>query len=395
LLNAAQPWRQVRCWLRDLSEEANAGLRDGTLPPVVGLDRVWITADGRAVLLEFPAPGAPPVESLPLQGPSDIQRFLTGIADAALSPVRPLYAAQLVNTLRERRLEDPALIAGNIRAAMAEAAAVSPLRRVFSVALWPLISLVLAFILGAVVAHESRWFDRVWAEHYPELPSLRRAKDLRFEGVSDAMERDSGDLSRALNTHIAGYFGKVVEDDAFWNRAEVQALFWPAPGKTRRELRKLIKSQGTVSAEALLEADRKLASVFAEWKTYDRNAARQIAYIFFVGGISLGVLVSLVWTLCTGTPLGMRVCGLSLVRWKDGRLASRLHAALRLFISWLPAHIALLLLGLAGAMDAGAALMALALGAILTIFAVSLLVAVRRPERGLADQLCGTAIVPR
>ena len=47
----------MRYWLLDLAEELNAALNDGSLPPVPALDRVWITAEGRAILLDFPAPG--------------------------------------------------------------------------------------------------------------------------------------------------------------------------------------------------------------------------------------------------------------------------------------------------------------------------------------------------
>ena len=50
-----QPWRVVRYWLKDLIEEANDGAQTDA---GLALDRVWIAADGRALLLDFPAPGA-------------------------------------------------------------------------------------------------------------------------------------------------------------------------------------------------------------------------------------------------------------------------------------------------------------------------------------------------
>lgn len=53
-----QPWRSVRYWLMDLAEELAAGLKDGPVPAALALDRVWITAGGRAKLLDFAAPGA-------------------------------------------------------------------------------------------------------------------------------------------------------------------------------------------------------------------------------------------------------------------------------------------------------------------------------------------------
>ena len=51
-----QSWGRVRQWLLDLAEELEAALEDSTMPEVLTLDRIWITADGRAKLLDFAAP---------------------------------------------------------------------------------------------------------------------------------------------------------------------------------------------------------------------------------------------------------------------------------------------------------------------------------------------------
>jgi hypothetical protein len=94
-----------------------------------------------------------------------------------------------------------------------------------------------------------------------------------------------------------------------------------------------------------------------------------VSYIFFVGALEFGVLISVIWTLCTGTPLGLRVWGLSLVRWKNGRAAGRLRAVIRLAVAWIPAFTTLTLLGLAPALDAGTAVTAFLLGLNLVVFA--------------------------
>jgi hypothetical protein len=57
LIGARQPWSTLRSWLLDLAEELSAYLTQSTMPLVLALDRVWITDDGRAKLLDFPAPG--------------------------------------------------------------------------------------------------------------------------------------------------------------------------------------------------------------------------------------------------------------------------------------------------------------------------------------------------
>ena len=93
LIQDRQPWSRVRFWLYDLAREIGAAEKDGTLPPVLELDRVWITGDGRAKLLDFPAPGlamASPKQAVaapaasPLPETERIQCFLGEVAVAAL-----------------------------------------------------------------------------------------------------------------------------------------------------------------------------------------------------------------------------------------------------------------------------------------------------------------------
>jgi hypothetical protein len=50
-------WSEARSWLVDLARELEAASREGTLP-ALGLDRLWLRADRRLVLLDFPVRGA-------------------------------------------------------------------------------------------------------------------------------------------------------------------------------------------------------------------------------------------------------------------------------------------------------------------------------------------------
>jgi serine/threonine protein kinase len=61
LCSKPQEWASVRGWLLDLAQELSASLHDGSVPQVLALDRVWITFDGRAILLDFPPP--PPADN--------------------------------------------------------------------------------------------------------------------------------------------------------------------------------------------------------------------------------------------------------------------------------------------------------------------------------------------
>jgi hypothetical protein len=60
-----QPWSQVRFWIHDLANEIAAAEKDGTLPSELSLDRVWITGEGRAKLLDFTAPRLESVRACP------------------------------------------------------------------------------------------------------------------------------------------------------------------------------------------------------------------------------------------------------------------------------------------------------------------------------------------
>ena len=91
LIGSPQPWREVRYWLYDLAAEISAAERDGTLPELA-LGRIWITGEGRAKLLDFPAPGlaspinhpTPAVNSAAPPPPVPGYAFLSAVAAAGL-----------------------------------------------------------------------------------------------------------------------------------------------------------------------------------------------------------------------------------------------------------------------------------------------------------------------
>src|ERR1039458_5368783 len=72
---------EVRYWLHDLAVEISAAEKDGTLPELA-LDRIWITGEGRAKLLDFPARGLTPSNQITLQPCSS---FLSAVAAMALT----------------------------------------------------------------------------------------------------------------------------------------------------------------------------------------------------------------------------------------------------------------------------------------------------------------------
>jgi uncharacterized RDD family membrane protein YckC len=106
-------WREARPILEQLSEELAAACRDGTLPPCLTLDQVWVQPNGRTQLLDTPLGSPVPVEP---GGPTDQARalsFLRQVAALALegrprpaelppAPVRavvPTHAREVLDRL--------------------------------------------------------------------------------------------------------------------------------------------------------------------------------------------------------------------------------------------------------------------------------------------------------
>jgi serine/threonine protein kinase len=57
------PWYELFQWMADLATELTAANSDGTQPSNPCIEQIWINADGRAKLLDFPAPGIKPPAS--------------------------------------------------------------------------------------------------------------------------------------------------------------------------------------------------------------------------------------------------------------------------------------------------------------------------------------------
>ena len=101
LSQSRRPWRQVRFWLYDfLALEIAAATKDGTLPATLALDRVWITGEGRAKLLDFPAPGLAGAGMENGGAGQSGGGFLLKVATAALMGTSPATLALRCRSLR-------------------------------------------------------------------------------------------------------------------------------------------------------------------------------------------------------------------------------------------------------------------------------------------------------
>ena len=141
------PWSNLRHWLHDLASELWAATGDKTLPAELSLDHVWITAQGRAVLLDEPWPDVKTgAERIPVGDLTGQQRFLSTIAACAESTGLPLHARGVLQNLAHAKFEKLSFLAGTLRGLLDKPAQVSKGIRTGSIFMMPLYFCTLSFV---------------------------------------------------------------------------------------------------------------------------------------------------------------------------------------------------------------------------------------------------------
>ena len=416
LIARPQPWRSVRYWLMDLAEELAAGLKDGFAPAVLALDRVWITAGGRAKLLDFPAPGtsgAPAASQKPASAAAGFEAaraFLNQVAVAALegrivdadaargktpaAPV-PLHARKFLTALPTFEGVEP-LMSG-LKPLLQKVSSVTRRRRFGLVVACAALPILMGgtMLVGQCVM-------RNWMESQPDIMPLQMCM---FHLT--AMEKQTGgtDLAKkvqAMEVYIAGRFGKAISDPAIWSSPVAVAITPDMRERARQIVAKYPNPSEKEIAEALAlvqpfvgELDR-VASSMGESNL--SMAAMQAGFGMMMP-LALG---SLFCALVFRSGLAMLIFGVVAVK-RDGSRAGRLRVFWRALVTWSP-----ILFGLVGFVALGLWLFAdpdsaegftfvmgiaseMAIGLVAVLAVVSALL----PERGLQDRLAGTWLVPR
>ncbi|MCF7732611.1 MAG: protein kinase [Akkermansiaceae bacterium] len=372
LTNGSQAWEAVRFWLLDLAEELAVAEGEGTTPMPLGLDRVWITADGHAKLLDFPAPGAT-TDGATYDSPAT---FLQAIADATVrssKPPVPLHARELLAPAQPTSLES---LLEALRLGISRPARISRRRRLFitlGVSAFPLIAL---FFAGVFMAVQQRV-----KQHNPDLLELSSAT-MMIQYSTKGGDRED------LRRYVAHRFRKLVEDPATWSHWESNLIIDPH----RQQLaKKALADYPSLTADEIVAADKAGQSAMKNKAGDLTNLPPFVPLlIFFVIFITYAAIPSLLMALIIRRGLILTMCGAVVVT-ANGRRASRLRALWRCLISWLPFLLGVALVAVLvpqlGAMAATAVLVAVIL--ILTI--LSLL----RRDRSLQDRLAGTWLVPK
>jgi hypothetical protein len=401
-----QPWDQVRFWLHDLASEIGAAEKDGSLPAVLELDRVWITGDGRGKLLDFPAPGlASGIRSKsstiqrgnaalpPLPPNRRAPHFLGELAVAALAgapreasesadavTVRmPLHARDFLNQLPQ--LPDAAAVISALKPLLHRVAVVSRLRRAAVVAgcmAFPLFA-CLSMMFGMTLVQK-------WNRQYPGLMELSTL--LHQRSASHRFGRQGrGPSDPQFAVFIATHYRSVVTNDAVWSGPFALSMI---KGDARRFAEQSVAERTTATDQEIAEADAAL-------KPYAKQAAFPSFFnqpgilLFLAAGVAVIYVVvpALLAALLFRGGLILRIANVAFVR-RDGAKASRVRVFWRALVAWSPVALAIFLYAIFTRTHP-------VLGAWLVYAVVCglAIVSVALPSRGLPDRLAGTWPVPR
>jgi eukaryotic-like serine/threonine-protein kinase len=413
LASQRQPWSQVRFWLFDLAAEISAAEKDGTLPAVLTLDRVWITADGRAKLLDFPAPGVAPTPRPPQIGDSPdrpplcdwrpkADSFLGQVACAALegrteaatrtapdTPRVPLpfHARSFFERLSV--FPDAGAIVAALQPLLAQPAAVSRLRRL------GVIGGCLAFPAVATVGMLVGFsFMNTFERRQPELARLsellQQRQGVRMMARMSRDKRDPAPTERALAIYIAGHFRQAITNTDQWTSLFAVSMI---NGESRRFAEESLAKHPNPTDQEISEATQVLKPYLETSRAQKTGFLREPWFLPIVGGVCLVIYVAVPAVLAALLFRGgllLRIFGLAVAR-TDGRRASRLRVFWRSLIAWSPVLLApvliAVLVSVLGPYGGGALVVALVAGLVGWSLAL--------PGRGLQDRLAGTWLVPR
>jgi uncharacterized RDD family membrane protein YckC len=145
------PWSILRQWLHDLATEmwaaSGEATGDETLPAELSLDHVWITDQGRAVLLDAAWPKVElPEESFPVDGIANQQRFLNAIARHVDSTSLPLHARPVLRNLADGKFEKLSFLTGVLQGLLDKPAEVNGGIRAGSMFMLPFYVWVMVFV---------------------------------------------------------------------------------------------------------------------------------------------------------------------------------------------------------------------------------------------------------
>lgn len=389
---APLPWADARFLLEQLVEEFRAAEADGSVPPRLALDHVWVEPTGRVQVLDFPlcatrAEPGPPLQVLREAAALVLEGLPRGTAAPVAAPLPP-HAAPVLNRLFTT---DPALpeFQKELADTHAHKPEVTPAMRAAHLGIQaPLLAAPLGamFVFAFVVSMMTTWL----AASYVEIAE-RAAAGFTDPAARSALAAGDADVRTTLNSPQArARIAEVLEHARADVRTRRAGLF--APQRNMLE-----QGEEAVPGHGVTEEGRDAAAraLLAWVGSTDAGAGSPWGglgpLLVLFAAVPLGMVV-LAAVLRGGAS--MMLAGMAIVR-ADGRPARRWQCALRSAVVWLP--LSALLCGCAAAQIyvPGRPYLAAALWLVaVVLLPVYGVIALRDPSRPPQDRIAGTYLVP-
>jgi len=384
LRDSSPSWSEMVFWLQDISAELDASQKDHTLPTSLSLGQVWITTDGRAVLLDEPLLGQPPQDEV-----ENPQHLLHLMATQVQATERPIHADELVCGLQGSAYGRLSHVSGNLTLLRQKQAAVSPVARAAGV-IGPMLAAAMAFAgvcwIGDAL-YRTGW--EIAMPGQPPLPDVMKLDPKPGEPFqTDVVVR------KQMRIHIAGHYR-----DHAANPKLVQALEQHTQYKLRQQLRQILAEEPAPSAEALATADQVVRSAIATLPTrgiFGDVNLKKAGAVLALAAILCIACVQLLCILFGSPPPLMRLTGMAIVT-MNYRPASRLQMLKRWLIGWSALWSVAILLAIAMAVSHYDPIRKLPENAMLwvPVMLALMFTGLLWRRRCLLDRLAGTWIVPR
>jgi uncharacterized RDD family membrane protein YckC len=405
---AASAWTQTNQELLDLANELASAMGDGTRPPL-SLDRIWRRDNGRIVLLDF-APPASPGGRADLTPEQLLQAAASRVPRSSSEPgLLPLSARMFLERwsglapsgrTHDGRVEGPVLptlaeARDELLTMSAGQKSVHWWRRAIPGALAAAPVLLMLLVGGAIVPALSKFGNSETSSMMNQLGALKSTT----LPADNPLRRP--EVRSATEVAIAGRYGHLIRDDAFWRAGIVRSL---APDY-RAQAEDILKRHPNVSAAQLAAAEEVMKTAREEQeRTRPRPPERNIVEISGVVlstltalALALVLIVCAVSSLLVPGGLVSRNLGLATVT-RAGREVSRVRSVARVLVAGLPAIAWLTYLAFVPRVQGFVPTPPRPfLGTLLTVGVLALgalWTAIRR-TRGPHDILLGTWVVPR
>lgn len=367
-------WPAVHGWLNDLAIELAEADRDGTTPELAP-DRVWIRPDGRAVLLDWPAPGA---DTATVTGTA--QQLLEAVGRSAVEHARgaaiPASAIAMLERWQKKRSLTVDELKADLSVVTASPGVVSRSRRAGP--LFVAASPVLLMMLAAAIAIGT------------QDPPLPRDRFMAVELLDDLDDERDPARQQAITVYLAGTLkGELLATDAPW-RVNARTDKDAARQATLADnAAALTPTEAELSAAAAVIAPQ-LGRAEAGFLRQDDTTTIFIALLLVGAGMSL--IAGLVSILMRPSGVMMSSLGLAVVT-GSGREISRVRAVGRLLVAWLPLLLYGALLWWPVTRSSVNSIAVASLAAAPTV--IGFVWALLHPVRGPHDLIAGTSIGAR